>query len=184
MEIYKNYEFYKYLNVVLQSCAPACHGGCCSSKNLELSRSTPLIHAVPSGCTANCVYECIPGCPPACCTRSTAPEVSRYTYQQPEAPPQVTAPLMFSFPQQFMAPYDEQPQMYPQEQNQAMYTAEDQSATKTMQSPSTEITSVKANSVSQNQEDSTNFVSAKHCPSSCMTHCSPECVRSDCCDLD
>ena len=169
---------------MLQSCAPACHGGCCSSKKLELSRSTPLIHSVPSGCTANCVYECLPGCPPACCTKTAAPEISRYTYQQPETEPQVTTPLMFSFPQQIVAPYVEQSQMYPQEQSQAMYTAEDQSATNSIQSPGADISSVKENSVSQGQEVSTNFVAAKHCPSSCMTHCSPECVRSDCCDLD
>lgn len=151
---------------------------------MELSRSTPLIHSVPSGCTANCVYECIPGCPPACCTKTEPPQVSRYTYQEPETETQVTAPGMFSFPQPFLAPYVEQPQMYPQQQTQAMYTEEDQSATKNIQEPNTEIKSVSVNSVNQKQADSSSFYAPKHCPSSCLTHCSPECVRSDCCDLD
>ena len=150
---------------------------------MELSRSTPLVHTVPSGCTANCVYECIPGCPPACCTKSQGPEVSRYTYQQPETETQEPAPMMFSFPQPIVAPYVEQSQMYPVGQTEAMYT-EDKSATKTIQSPSTVTKSVSPNTVSENQADSTSLYAPKHCSSSCLTHCSPECVRSDCCDLD
>lgn len=142
---------------------------------MELSRNKPLIHSVPSGCTANCVYECIPGCPPACCTKTESPEVSRYTYyQQPET--QLYSPEMFSFPQPIMPPYVEQPQMYPQEQTQPMYTDEDQTATKNEQSTSMD-TDTNADSPSQN-------FAPKHCPSSCLTHCSPLCVRSDCCDLD
>ena len=168
---------------MLQSCAPACHSGCCSSNKMELSRSKPLIHSVPSGCTANCVYECIPGCPPACCTKTGAPEVSRYTYQQPETETQAPAPEMFSFPQPIVTPYLEQPQIYPEEQPQAMYD-DDQSTSKDIHSPSIDTKSVKVNSVSQTQTDSSNFFAPKHCPSSCLTHCSPECVRSDCCDLD
>lgn len=174
----------------MQSCAPACHSGCCSSKKLELSRSKPLIHSVPSGCTANCVYDCIPGCPPACCTKTAlgTPEVSRYTYQQPEADTntQVSASMMFPFPQPIVAPYIDQPQsevqMYPQEQSLAMYNDVDQSANKNTQSATTDSQSVSANAISQ--ADATNLYAPKHCPSSCLTHCSPECVRSDCCDFD
>ena len=164
------------------SCAPACHGGCCSSKKMEVSRSRPLIHSVPSGCTANCVYECIPGCPPACCTKSESPEVSKYTYQPPES--SVSAPEMFSFPQPIVAPYIEQPQIYPQEQTPALYHEEDQSTSKNIQSASMDTRPATANSVTSNQADSTSFFAPKHCPSSCLTHCSPECVRSECCDLD
>ena len=149
---------------------------------MELSRSKPLIHSVPSGCTANCVYECIPGCPPACCTKSESPEVLKYTYQPPESP--VSAPEMFSFPQPIIAPYIEQPQIYPQEQTPALYHEEDQSASKNIQSATMDTKPVSANSVSSNQADSTSFFAPKHCPSSCLTHCSPECVRSECCDLD
>ncbi|XP_028415758.1 uncharacterized protein LOC114539330 [Dendronephthya gigantea] len=167
------------------SCAPACHDGCCSSKKMTLSRSKPLVHSVPSGCTANCVYECIPGCPPACCTKSLgAPEVSRYTYTQPEPETPDPAPVMISFPQPFISPYIEQPQMNPQEQAQAMYSAEEQLTAKNTNSASADSQSVNANAVNQNQGDSTALFAPKHCPSSCLTHCSPECVRSDCCDLD
>ncbi|XP_028401237.1 uncharacterized protein LOC114524282 [Dendronephthya gigantea] len=167
------------------SCAPACHDGCCSSKKMTLSRSKPLVHSVPSGCTANCVYECIPGCPPACCTKSLgAPEVSRYTYKQPEPETPDPAPVMISFPQPFISPYIEQPQMNPQEQAQAMYSAEEQLTAKNTNSASADSQSVNANAVNQNQGDSTALFAPKHCPSSCLTHCSPECVRSDCCDLD
>lgn len=147
---------------------------------MTLSRSKPLVHTVPSGCTANCVYECIPGCPPACCTKSLgAPEVSRYTYTQPDP-----APVMFSFSQPIISPYIEQPQLYSQEQDQAINSAEDQPEIKNTHFASADSQSVNANAVNQNQGDSTTLFAPKHCPSSCLTHCSPECVRSDCCDLD
>ena len=175
-----------------QSCAPACHSGCCDSKKVVVSPSQPLVHEVPSGCTANCVYECIPGCPPACCGKKDheTPEVSRYTYPQPESDTstEVSPPVMFPFPQPIVAPYMEPPPpaapVYPQEQMQAMYSAVDQSAIKNVQAPSTTSQTVSTSAVSQSHADSTNLFAPKHCPSSCLTHCSPECVRSDCCDLD
>ena len=149
---------------------------------MELSRSKPLIHSVPSGCTANCVFECIPGCPPACCSKSESPEVSKYTYQHLES--EAPAPEMFAFPQPIVAPYIAQPQIYPQEQAPAMYTDETQSSSKNTQSSNMDTKPVSASSISSSQTDSSNFFAPKHCPSACLTHCSPECVRSECCDLD
>ena len=131
----------------------------------------PVTHITPSGCTANCVYECLPGCPPACCTR-TIPAA-----QQQISEPQVS-PVVFPFSQPIVtsfaaAPPPPQPVLpvYQQEINQPLFSAESQ-------------ISSKGDADVQPQSENKSLYAPKHCPSSCLTHCSPECVRSDCCDLD